>query len=163
MKIYSIRFITALSVVAGILASAANAAAQPAPNCQAVSGTISTNFVDQTTTVGTATGDMAGGVSAVVQAVVPNANGGITFTVVHRFVNSAGDHIISKPAEAIAIPSAEPGVLSLTFANMELVGMTGRFEGATGSLKLFGGANLVRGEVVVRYRGQICYAAATKQ
>ena len=159
MNINNVRYITTLFTVAGTLLLGAAGRAQ---NCVPVSGTISTNFIDQTTTVGTATGDLAGGVSAVVQSVTPGPNGKITFSVVHRFVNAAGDHIISEPSEAVAIPSAESGVLSLTFAGMELVGKTGSFEGATGSLKLFGGANLDRGEVVVRYRGQICYAAAKK-
>lgn len=145
-----------------LAATAAGQSSQSAPSCEPVSGSISTNFIDPATTLGTATGDMQGGVSAVVLAVAPGANGRLTFTVVHRFITTSGDLIVSRPSAGIAVPSAEDGVTSLTFANMELEGKSGRFEGATGTLKLFGGANLQSGEVVVRYRGQICFAAKNK-
>jgi hypothetical protein len=157
MRLNDARFITPLSLVCGMLFLAAPSHAQ---SCEAVSGTISTNFVDTTTTVGTATGGIAGGVSAVVQNVIPGNNGKLSFFVVHRFVTTSGDVLVSQLSEGVALPSNETGMMSLTFTKMDLQGKSGRYEGATGTLKLFGGANLDRGEVVVHYRGQICFAPA---
>jgi len=46
--------------------------------------------INQATTLGTQTGDLAGAVSAVILSVTPGANGTTVFKVQHHFVTEAG-------------------------------------------------------------------------
>ena len=64
------------------------------PQCQAAGGGILTNFLDSTETLGTATGDLAGGLGVIVLGVAPGANGTTVYHVYHHWVTVPGDTIL---------------------------------------------------------------------
>src|SRR4051794_12544135 len=83
-----------IRVASVCLLSAAPVAAQSPRStdpCTPVGGSVMTNFIDQATTLGNATGDLAGAVFARLQGVVPGANDTAVFTVQHHWVTAAGD------------------------------------------------------------------------
>jgi len=62
-----------------------------APRCELVGGAISTNFLDQTSTQGVATGSLAGGVGVDVKGVSSGASpGSLVFHNHHRWVTATG-------------------------------------------------------------------------
>ena len=67
---------TVLASVLLVLASTRGAAQSEhaVPHCVPVSGTVATNFLDPNTTLGVATGDLRGAVSATLLGVKPGAN-----------------------------------------------------------------------------------------
>ena len=71
-------------------------------HCRPVGGTVTTNFVSDTTTLGTVTGDLRGAVSATLLGQAPGANDTIVFTVQHHWVTDDGDTILLKVATATA-------------------------------------------------------------
>jgi hypothetical protein len=147
--------VSALITVSLLLLSPATSAQsnEATPHCIQVGGTIMTNFINENTTLGTATGDLKGAVSA---TVTPGAGG--SFQVLHHWVTEAGDVIVFAPATAVASPFA-PGVLGVTYDQIRVTGGTGKFDGANGVLTAFGAADLGHGQTVFRYRGQICFSA----
>ena len=120
-----------------------------------------TNFLDQTTTLGTATGDLRGGLGVNVLSVTPGANGSVVFHNHHHWVTEAGDTIFFADADATAFPSGVSGLFAASYANgINITGGTGRFAGATGKLAtVFGAVNLGQGQIVLRYQGQVCIAS----
>ena len=86
--------------------------AQGGANCKQVGGSVSTNFIDQTTTLGTATGDLRGGLGVEVVSISSGANGSTVFHNRHRWVTESGDTIFTKEAAATAYPAMGlPGLL----------------------------------------------------
>lgn len=155
----------ALIMVSLLLLSPATSAQsnEATPHCVKVSGTLMTNFnvVAENITLGTATGDLKGAVTATIQSVTPGAGGVLNFLVLHHWVTEAGDVIVFDPAQAVASPIA-PGVFGVTYDQIKVTGGTGKFEGAKGVLTAFGAADLGHGETVFRYSGQICFKAPGK-
>ena len=66
------------------------------PHCIQVGGTVMTNFLDANTTLGTATGDLSGAVSATLLGASPGSNGTLVFSVQHHWVTAAGDTILTQ-------------------------------------------------------------------
>jgi hypothetical protein len=129
-----------------------------------VGGTISTNFIDPVTTLGSATGDLRGGVGVTVKSVSPPmAAGTVVFTNHHQWVTETGDTLFFNDADATAFPTPPPptgvpGLYAVSYMNgITLSGGTGRFAGATGSLTAFGAVDQTHGQIVLRYQGQICF------
>jgi hypothetical protein len=131
--------------------------AQGAANCKQVGGAILTNFTDQTSTLGTATGDLRGGLGVSVLNVTPGPNGSTIFRVHHHWVTESGDTIILADTNATAYPTPA-GVFALRYINgVQITGGTGRFEDASGTLTAFGGLDLNQGQISLRYSGQVCF------
>jgi hypothetical protein len=127
------------------------------PHCKQVGGAISTNFLDASTTLGTATGDLKGALGVTVQSVAPGPNGAIVFHNQHHWVTESGDTLSLQDADATALPTAIPGFVALSYTQgVQIIGGTGRFAGAKGSLTIWGAADLSRQQIVLRYEGQIC-------
>src|SRR5579862_8338014 len=84
--------------------------------CHPVGGTILTNFVDSTTTIGSATGDLAGGIGVNVLSFVPNQDGTLTFNNLHHWVTRDGDTIYTEPAIAVGYPTAISGFYAARYA-----------------------------------------------
>src|SRR4051812_6274304 len=83
--------------LAALTVTASTPAAQSptaTPHCRPIGGTVSTNFIDQNTTLGTVTGDLAGAVSAVLlePTTFPDDQTAV-FRVQHRWVTDRGDMI----------------------------------------------------------------------
>src|SRR5690348_9074444 len=89
-------------------------------NCQEVSGGVVHNFLSAlavgSSTLGTATGDLRGGLGVVILRITPNAqNGSTVFHVQHHWVTEAGDTIFLAPADVTAYPSGVPGLFALKY------------------------------------------------
>ena len=128
--------------------------------CRQVGGSLITNFggVDANTTLGPASGDLSGAVAASILGVAPGPNGTTVFTVQHHWVTDSGHAIFFKSAEAVVAPVA-PGIFGVVSYNAALNGGTGRFAGASGTLRFTGEADLNAGTIVLRYNGKVCLAA----
>lgn len=130
--------------------------------CKQVGGAVLTNFIDQATTLGTATGDLRGGLSVSVLSTAAGANGSTVFHNRHRWVTEGGDTILFADADATAYPTPIAGLYAASYNNgVQITGGTGRFAGASGTLSVFGSVNLSQGQVILRYAGQVCFPPAT--
>jgi len=141
-----------------ILTIAPCLAAQGGARCREVGGTVLTNFVDQSDTLGTATGDLKGGLGVSVLSVTPQANGSVVFHNHHHWVTESGDTIFFADADATAFPTPVQGLFAASYINgVTITGGTGRFATASGKLAVFGAVNLSQGQIVLRYQGQVCF------
>jgi len=141
-----------------VLAMAPCLFAQSGAVCRDVGGAILTNFVDQTTTLGTATGDLKGGLGVNVLSVTPQTGGSVVFHVHHHWVTEAGDTISLADADATAFPTPIQGLYAVDYLEgIRITDGTGRFHGATGTLHAVGAVNLGQGQIVLRYQGQVCF------
>jgi hypothetical protein len=140
------------------------------PHCVPVGGTVMTNLavVDPSTTLGTATGDLAGAVAATILGAVPGANGSTVFTVQHHWVTTAGDTVLTAPAKATAV-NVKPTLFAIVSYPIEIVGGTGRFADATGHFDAIGEidvpnfpSSFAGGRTIFRYRGQVCFKAPSE-
>jgi hypothetical protein len=133
------------------------ALAQGKSNCVSVGGALMTNVnvVAGTTNMGPVFGDLAGSVAAV------PLTGAVGYR--HYWVTTAGDTI--KFADAIL--NAEPqdfldggSVIAIRWGHYgsQIVGGTGKFDGATGWLDYFGLVDFQKNTLVLRYSGYVCYA-----
>jgi len=135
-------------------------------HCQDVGGGILTNFLDPSQclptsgspvglcTDGPATGDLRGAVG--VQVLGVNGN---TYHVHHHWVTDSGDTIFIKDAVVTFFPTSDPNrALGDYLDGNDIIGGTGRFDGATGHLSsVFGAADLKLGQVTLRYAGTVCF------
>ena len=144
-----------------LLAATWAAAAEPARSirwqCQPVGGTVFTNFgvVDANTTLGLATGDLKGAVAATILEVAPGDNGTTVFSVQHHWVTESGDNIVVDVARATAT-MVSPGLFAVLSYPVRVVGGTGQYENATGSVDNIGEVDLNTGRSVFRYQGRVC-------
>jgi hypothetical protein len=128
-------------------------------DCRSVGGTLLTNLgaVDQNTTMGPATGDLAGAVGATIVSFQPQNNGAvILFAVQHHWVTNSGDTLSFQQATVLTKQVA-PNVYGVADYKAHLNGGTGQFAGANGDLKFIGEVDLNTGQLVLRYTGNICY------
>jgi hypothetical protein len=128
-------------------------------HCVAVSGALMTNIgaIAGVTNLGPASGDLAGSLAATILG--QNSNG--TYNVQHYWVTAAGETITLKKAVLTpTYPTNDPGIVAVPWGNYRsyISGGTGKFEGATGLLDYFGMADFYQNTLVLRYRGQVCYA-----
>ena len=109
-------------------------------------------------------GDLAGAVAASIIA-GPETIGfpaqgrqQIRFTVQHYWITDKGDIILFKPAVATADTTSKPNVVSIAYDNYvaTIVGGTGRFANATGTVKFLGAVDFNESHLVLRYSGQVC-------
>jgi hypothetical protein len=153
-------------------------------NCKEVSGGIVTNFLTESgtvkfgtgsgngqsfvlTTLGTATGDLAGGIGVYIFSFTPTGNTAVA-KVHHHWVTEAGDTIFAQDATANAYQVGTfPGVYAVADDSYtaNIIGGTGRFAGATGKLSFIGVLDTSQPDpnqwrVVLRYHGTICFARA---
>ena len=143
-----------LCVAAPVAAQSTNAQ----PHCVAVGGSLMTNFIAEGTTLGPATGDLSGAVSATLLGMGPGSDGSVVFTVQHHWVTDAGDTIQMRVAEAKATENT-PGLFAILSYPVKINGGTGRFAGATGELSNIGEVDFRsdEGRTVFRYQGQVCF------
>jgi hypothetical protein len=129
-------------------------------HCRAVGGSILTNFVDPTDTLGTATGDFKGGLGVHVKSVTAGPNGSTVLHNHHHWVTEAGDTILFEDADATLFPTPVPGLFAGSYINgIKIIGGTGRFENATGNVTAtYGAVDLNKGQVILRYAGHVCLA-----
>ena len=137
-------------------------------DCREVSGGVVTNFLNESGTIndvkfvnetlGTATGDLKGGLGVYVLSLQSGPNGSTIFHNHHHWVTEAGDTIFLADAYATAYPTATPGLFAAIYPNgVEITGGTGRFAGAHGNIASWGAVDQNTGQIVLRYQGTICF------
>jgi len=131
------------------------------PQCAQVGGSVMTNFISQETTLGPATGDLQGAVSADLLGVTFGSDGTAVFSVQHHWTTDAGDTIAMQVAQASAT-QVLPGLFAVTSYPVTIQGGTGRFAGATGLLRNIGEVDLNSQRTVFRYSGYVCFKGAAK-
>ncbi len=141
-----------------LLLAFSSVAAWADPVCQHVGGGIVTNFLNATTTFGSATGDLGGGIGVTVLSLTPGPGGILTLHNQHHWVTTQGDTIKAPPADATAYPSGQPGLYAATYVDgVTINGGTGRFEHAKGKVFAWGAIDTTKNEVVLRYEGTVCF------
>jgi hypothetical protein len=143
-------------------------------NCKEVSGGIVTNFLAESgtvnfpnesgkqfifTTMGTATGDLAGGIGVYIFSFTPTGNSAVA-NVHHHWVTDAGDTINLADATANAYQvGSYTGIYAVGGGSYmaTITGGTGRFANARGQLSFSGVLDENQGKVVLRYQGTICF------
>jgi hypothetical protein len=165
LKSLTVRALT--GVIFSLLALATNnfvlapvAFGQDAPShCVPVGGALITNIgaIAGVTNLGPVSGDLAGSVAATILG--QNSNG--TYNVQHYWVTTTGDTITLKMAVLTpTYPTGDPAIVAVPWGNYRsyITGGTGKFADATGYLDYFGMADFTQDTLVLRYRGQVCYA-----
>jgi hypothetical protein len=130
-------------------------------HCVQVGGGIVTNFLDNTETLGTATGDLSGGLGVSVLGVTPGTGGGPTiYHVHHHWVTTSGDTLFFNDADLSAFPTGVSGeILAKYVKGVDLIGGTGRYANLLhpANLAVFGAVDLNQGQLTLRYSGTICF------
>src|SRR5215470_2694497 len=86
-------------------------------HCAPVGGTVMTNFINSSTTLGTATGDLQGAVSAsLLGAPQPGPGGSVVFHVQHHWVTEGGDTLTIDPAVATTHPVSQTLFAGVTYS-----------------------------------------------
>jgi hypothetical protein len=128
--------------------------------CERVAGTISSNSIDEITTLGTVTGDLKGAISALTLAPPePGDNQTFVFNIQPRWVTEAGDTIFFEKTQSTSALVEQGLLVSLSFP-LRIFGGTGKFAGATGRLESLAVADFrdpAGGRFVARYRGTVCF------
>jgi hypothetical protein len=152
MKRMFVLFVVALTI------AALPVSAQPR-HCEKVGGVLMTNIgaIAGQTNLGPVFGDLAGSVAATILG--QNANG--TYNVQHYWVTSTGETIKLKVAVLTpTYPTSDLAIVAVPWGNYrsDISGGTGKFAHATGHLDYFGMADFNQNTLVLRYRGEVCYA-----
>jgi hypothetical protein len=147
------------AVVAALTVVGSPAAAQSIhaqPHCTPVGGSVMTNFITGATTLGTATGDLGGAVSASLLGITTAADGTVVFSIQHHWTTDAGDTLEIALAHAKAKEVA-PGLYAILSYPVSISGGTGRFGGASGTVSNIGAVDLNTQRTIFRYQGEVCF------
>ena len=141
-----------------ILATSSYLSAQSGIICHEVGGGITTNFVGSSDTLGSATGDLAGGLGVHILGQQQGPNGTILVSVQHHWVTETGDTVSLDQAEVTLFPTSIAGLYAASYVDgIKVINSgTGRFAGATGKLYGWGAVDFTKNQLVLRYSGQIC-------
>jgi len=128
-------------------------------HCVPVSGALMTNIgaIASVTNLGPVFGDLQGSVAATILG--QNTNG--SYNVQHYWVTAAGDTITLEQAVLFpTYPTSDKDIVEVPWGNYRsyIKGGTGKFNNATGYLEYFGIADFQQNTLVLRYRGEVCYA-----
>ncbi len=152
------RQVTAPLNTANFTASAEQLAAQT--DCEHVSGAFvftRFQFTSQTTAVGEGTlqGDLSGGFSAEYFDIEQRGSGVIQMRAHHTITRSTGT--IRTSDDILLLPDQDP-TLARPNSQLEVIGGTGTYAGATGLLHTHGQLNLATLAGSLQYKGQVCVA-----
>lgn len=132
-----------------------------APRCTSIGGTISASLIageGGQTAVGNVTGTLRGAVSGVVAAPEVQPDGSLLLNVIDHFVTEAGDVLETQATvHLVPVPGREGSFHHA--ATYQVVSGAGAFARASGSFLGHGEADVVRGQVTVRYEGSLCGVA----
>jgi len=127
-------------------------------HCTHVGGMLMTNIgtIEGVTNLGPVSGDLQGSVAATIKGQDAQGN----FLVQHYWVTSAGDTILLKQAVLKPVATSDPNVVAVLWGNYssDILGGTGKFKNATGGIEYFGIADFREKTLVLRYRGEACFA-----
>jgi hypothetical protein len=111
--------------------------------------------VDPSTTLGLATGDLKGAVTAAILSVTQNSDGTVSFAVQHHLVTESGDSISFSRATAVSMPLSATRYAVISYP-VHINGGTGKYANARGELDSIGEVDLGSGQTVFRYSGTVC-------
>ena len=127
-------------------------------HCTHVGGMLMTNIgtIEGVTNLGPVSGDLQGSVAATIKGQDAQGN----FLVQHYWVTSAGETIVLKQAVLKPVATSDPNVVAVLWGNYssDILGGTGKFKNATGGIEYFGIADFREKTLVLRYRGEACFA-----
>jgi len=127
-------------------------------HCVSAGGMLMTNIgtIEGVTNLGPVSGDLQGSVAATIKGQDAQGN----FLVQHYWVTSAGDTILLKQAVLKPVATSDPNVVAVLWGNYssDILGGTGKFKSATGRIEYFGIADFREKTLVLRYRGETCFA-----
>jgi len=156
-------FIGRSLVVAALAGLAAAPAAAQGRTCRTVSGRLNEFILPNGSSgdpfgpiLGVVQGDLEGSITAFLTTFVPSPSGNIHVTNNHAIGNTAGDLLFTRGAADWTI--IIPGYF-LVDMTLVIQGGTGKYESATGSIKLQGIGNNIApgtGQFIDNYRGEIC-------
>ena len=133
-------------------------------NCQTVGGAILTNFITETTTLGTATGDLKGGIVVDELGVSPGENGSTIIQTQPHWVTESGDTITLDPSAVTVFPASSDDLSVASYIKgVTITGGTGRFARARGTLTVFGAivgaraTDVNQRKIILRYQGIVCF------
>jgi hypothetical protein len=137
-------------------------------HCRQVGGGVLTNFLDPSQclptsgssvglcTDGTATGDLRGAIGVQVAGISGNV-----YHNHHHWVTESGDTIFLNAADLTIYPTPDNNRVLADYLNgVEIMGGTGAFERATGTIFFFGAGDLSLGQITLRYAGTVCFKRA---
>jgi hypothetical protein len=157
-------FVSAIAAAAGLSACSADAVAQTAPAtpsaiCRAVGGTMLINLIDQTTGLGVVSGDLSAAIRGTTLSQSNGANGAIVQKLAHVLILTGGGRINTNDDDSVLTPV--PGQTNQVHVALKhkIVGGTGQYANATGSLDSVGAADFATGALVLRYSGKVCAGA----
>jgi hypothetical protein len=140
------------------------------PHCEKIAGVLMTNInaialptAANGTNLGPVFGDLQGAVAATI--IGQDSTG---YLVQHYWVTATGDTIkfnvahlkpsaVTPPPPAAQVPAADLAAVRWGDYIAHIVGGTGKYANATGSLDTFGLADFTNLTLVLRYRGEVCY------
>ena len=121
-------------------------------SCQNISGTIAAAFVSPTKVEGTIAGSVQGQAFATIDEITPSGNGALHVLLRHRYAVQGGDVLTSDVG--VLAPIDPP---LYRFNNrLTVVGGTGIYADATGTIHGHGTVNLATGAIDLRYHGRVC-------
>lgn len=151
----SSRTAASLLVILVVLTTAATS--QNPKRCTPIGGGIITDLgvPDANSTMGVATGDLAGAVGVSILSTESSGNT-LILHVQHHWVSVSGDIISLDPATATTTQVA-PGLYSVVTYPFHINGNgTGKFAGVSGDGTAIGEADLANGRLGLRYVGTLC-------
>lgn len=164
-------YIRSMMLATALVALGASGARNPAmadAPCTGVSmrvgGGVLTNLIDPTDTLGTATGDLAGGLGITILTTPTRGGPAGDYTVHHRWVTTTGDTLQFADADLTLYATGVTGVfLGRYNSGVQLTGGTGKYAGATGTLDTaFGAVDFNQGLLTLRYAGTVTICSPGK-
>ncbi len=140
-----------MAITSGMQSAHAQAAAQS--GCSSVGGAFVIDFIDQTTAIGTVSGDLQGSLRGVVLKSEPGDKNTVKFTTEHAIITIGGDLIRTADTSVFTPVQDKLGVLIQT---QTIKGGSGRYTNATGTLTEVGTLDMTTGQGVLRYNGMLC-------
>jgi len=164
MTIRRVNFIRSMVLATALVALGAWAASHPAvaeadQHCVKVGGGVLTNLIDAADTLGTATGDLAGGLGITILSAPTTGGPAGVYKVHHHWVTTTGDTLQFQDALLTLYPTGVSNVfLGRYDSGVVFLGGTGKYEHATGTIDTaFGAVDFNQGLLTLRYAGTICF------
>ena len=163
MTIGRFPYIRSMVLSAALLALGAWGVSRPTAadadeHCVKVGGGVLTNLIDSADTLGTATGDLAGGLGVTILS-TPSPGPAGAYKVHHHWVTTTGDTLQFDDALLTLYATGVPGVFLGKYNDgVVFIGGTGKYAHATGIIDTaFGAVDFNQGLLTLRYAGTICF------
>ncbi len=124
-------------------------------DCIDVNGSISANVVGEGKVLGTVTGDLKGATAATILKQNPQDDGSVKLNLEHAFVTMSRDTLKTRDRATWTPITNKAGVFKMATA-YRIMGGTGKYANAKGSMENEGEVDTNTGLVTLKYKGKIC-------